>query len=241
MKTVAIIPARGGSKGLPDKNIRPLAGHPLIAWSIAAAKSTALIDRVIVTTDSEAIAAIAKTYGAEVPFMRPAELAGDYSTDLETFQHALQWLSQNENYNPELVFQLRPTSPIRFLHEMELGIRLLYDHPEAHSVRTVTPSPITPFKMWWVDGNEKPMRPLLQAEGIAEPYNMPRQKLPATYWQTGTYDVIRTEQIMHQNSMSGSAILPIIISNELAIDIDDLASFERAEALIPKIDCIKPA
>ena len=202
MKTLALIPARGGSKGLPNKNILPLAGHPLIAYSIAAGKSSQMIDRVVVTTDSEAIADVSRSYGAEVPFIRPAELAGDFATDLETFQHALKWLEENEGYVPDLVFQLRPTSPIRFVSEIEKCIEMLHQNPEADSVRTVTPSPITPYKMWKLQGVNEPMQALLEVPGMEEPYNMPRQKLPSTYWQTGTYDLIRRDIIMNQNSIS---------------------------------------
>lgn len=239
MKTLALIPARGGSKGLPNKNILPLAGHPLIAYSIAAGKSTQLIDRVVVTTDSEAIADVSRKYGAEVPFLRPADLAGDFATDLETFQHALKWLEEKEGYVPDLVFQLRPTSPIRFVNEIEKCIQLLEDNPEAESIRTVTPSPITPYKMWVLEDENKPMKPLLSVAGMDEPYNMPRQKLPQTYWQTGTYDLIRREVIMGKNSMSGKVILPVTIENELAIDIDEITSFQKAEKLMSTLNCIK--
>lgn len=240
LNTLALIPARGGSKGLPNKNILPLEGHPLIAWSIAAAKASPGIDRVVVTTDSPEIARISKEYGAEVPFLRPAELAGDFTTDLETFQHALNWLEDQDGYRPDLVFQLRPTSPVRFLSEIEHCLRLLHEHPDAQSVRTVTPSPITPYKMWFMDGEDQPLRPLLTVEGMAEPFNMPRQKLPKTYWQTGTYDLIRRDVIMEQDSMTGQVILPICIENHMAIDIDDIQSFRKAEELIRTVDCIRP-
>src|SRR5512133_1984176 len=109
----ALIPARGGSKGIPRKNIRNFAGYPLIAWSIAAAKQSQLVTRVSVSTDDEEIAAVAHELGAETPFLRPAEFAQDKTTDLPVFEHALNWLEQNEDYHPEIVIQLRPTSPIR--------------------------------------------------------------------------------------------------------------------------------
>jgi CMP-N-acetylneuraminic acid synthetase len=110
---LAIIPARGGSKGIPRKNIRSFASWPLIAWSIAAAKQSAYVTRVIVSTDDEEIAAVAREYGAETPFLRPAEFAQDKSTDMPLFEHALAWLAEHEGYQPEVVVQLRPTSPIR--------------------------------------------------------------------------------------------------------------------------------
>ena len=110
---LAIIPARGGSKGIPRKNIRDFAGYPLIAWSIAAAKQSELVTRVIVSTDDEEIASVARECGAETPFLRPPEFAQDNTTDLPVFEHALQWLEEHENYQPEIVIQLRPTSPVR--------------------------------------------------------------------------------------------------------------------------------
>src|SRR5512140_1442523 len=110
---LAIIPARGGSKGIPRKNIRDFAGYPLIAYSIAAGLQAKSVSRVIVSTDDEEIAAVARQCGAETPFLRPAEFAQDTSTDLPLFEHALQWLAEHENYRPEVVVQLRPTSPLR--------------------------------------------------------------------------------------------------------------------------------
>src|SRR4249919_3067538 len=102
---LALIPARGGSKGIPRKNIRSFAGYPLIAWSIAAAKQASNVRRIIVSTDDEEIAAVAREHGAETPFRRPSELAQDQTTDLPVFEHALQWLETNENYQPEIVVQ----------------------------------------------------------------------------------------------------------------------------------------
>src|SRR5262249_7126007 len=110
---VAIVPARGGSKAIPRKNVRLLGGVPLIAYSIEAGLTARTVDRVIVSTDDEEIAAVARRFGAEVPFMRPAALAGDSTPDLPVFQHALDWLDAHEGYRPEIVVQLRPTSPLR--------------------------------------------------------------------------------------------------------------------------------
>jgi CMP-N-acetylneuraminic acid synthetase len=112
-ETLALIPARGGSKGIPRKNIKSFAGYPLIAWSIAAAKQSSLVTRVIVSTDDEEIAAVAREWGAETPFLRPDELAQDKTTDLPVFEHALKWLEDVEGYRPDIVVQLRPTSPFR--------------------------------------------------------------------------------------------------------------------------------
>jgi CMP-N,N'-diacetyllegionaminic acid synthase len=239
VEILAIIPARGGSKGLPGKNIRPLNGHPLIAYSILAAISCKSITRVIVSTDSEEIAAVARQYGAEVPFIRPADIAADMSTDLEVFRHALSYMEQADAYVPDYVVQLRPTSPIRFAADIETCITKLLRHQEADSLRIVTESPITPYKMWTINDPGKPMTPLLSVNGIEEPYNEPRQRLPKTYWQIGTLDVIKTAVITEQNSMSGKSILPHVIDSRFAVDIDDIQSFSKASEVLNNYDCIK--
>lgn len=239
MNILAIIPARGGSKGLPNKNILPMLGHPLIAYSVKAAKDSSYINRVIVSTDSEQIAEIARSYGAEIPFMRPDEYAQDLSTDLEVFRHALQWLKEKEGYVPDYVIQLRPTSPVRQAQIIDQCIERMLRNPQADSLRIVTPSPITPYKMWTLVDEEQPMLPLLSVDGVKEPYNEPRQRLPKTYWQIGTLDVIRSHVIIDENSMSGDVIMPHIVENVFAVDIDDLSGFQKAEEVISKYDCIK--
>src|SRR5512134_1933665 len=178
---IALIPARGGSKGIPRKNIRNFAGYPLIAWSIAAAKQAACVTRVIVSTDDEEIAAVAREYGAETPFLRPSELAQDDTTDLPVFEHALQWLEQNEGYRPEIIVQLRPTSPVRPQDCVDSSVNILLAHPDADCVRGVVPAGQNPHKMWRFSGEDGPMMPLLAVDGIAEPYNAPRQVLPPVY------------------------------------------------------------
>ncbi len=139
-EVLAIIPARGGSKGIPRKNIKPFAGYPLIAYSIEAGLRAGLVTRVIVSTDDEEIAAVARQYGAQVPFLRPPELAQDDTRDLPVFQQALSWLEEFEDYKAEFVVQLRPTSPIRPRHCVDDAIRILLEHPDADSVRGVVPA-----------------------------------------------------------------------------------------------------
>ena len=160
-EVLVLIPARGGSKGIPRKNIRDFAGSPLIAYSIAAGLQADLVTRVIVSTDDEEIAAVARQFGAETPFLRPEEFAQDRTTDLPVFEHALTWLKENENYIPDVVVQLRPTSPIRPKDCVDAAVRLLIDHPEADSVRGVVPAGQNPHKMWRIgaDGrmHEKPV------------------------------------------------------------------------------------
>src|SRR5512133_3705377 len=171
---LAVIPARGGSKGIPRKNIRNFAGYPLIAWSIAAAKKSELVTRVIVSTDDEEIAAVAREWGAETPFLRPAEFAQDKTTDLPVFEHALKWLAENEKYCPDVVVQLRPTSPIRPKGLVDAAVRVLLEHADADSVRGVVPAGQNPHKMWRLrsgDGSPGsstgvgPMKNLLAVDG----------------------------------------------------------------------------
>ena len=228
---LALIPARGGSKGIPRKNIRSFAGYPLIAWSIAAAKQSELVTRVIVSTDDEEIAAVARECGAETPFLRPAELAQDTTTDLPVFEHALQWLEENEGYQPEITVQLRPTSPIRPKGMLDHAIRILLEHGDADCVRGVVPAGQNPFKMWRFDGEDKPVKPLLTVDGIAEPYNAPRQILPPVYWQTGHIDAIRVSTIKQKHSLTGDVIYPLVIDPRYTVDIDNLSDWAKYEAL----------
>ncbi|MFN2216946.1 MAG: cytidylyltransferase domain-containing protein [Anaerolineales bacterium] len=226
---LALIPARGGSKGIPRKNVRSFAGYPLISYSIMAALQSETVTRTILSTDDLEIAEVARQWGAEVPFMRPTELAQDGTTDLPVFQHALHWLAENENYHPDLVIQLRPTSPIRPLRCVDEAVKLLLDHPDADSVRGVVPSGQNPFKMWKIKKDNGLMHPLLELEDIPEPYNAPRQELPLTYWQTGHIDVIHTEVILEKDSMSGTRILPYLIDSAYTVDIDNLFDWKRYE------------
>jgi YrbI family 3-deoxy-D-manno-octulosonate 8-phosphate phosphatase len=235
MRILALIPARGGSKSIPRKNIRPLAGHPLVAYSIAAAIQSQLVSRTIVSTDDEEIAQVARGCGAEVPFLRPLEYALDNTTDLPVFIHALNWLRDNEGYQPDILVQLRPTSPIRPPGCVDQAIQLLLDHPQADSVRGVIPSGQNPFKMWQVD-EQGHMVPLLPVEGITEPYNAPRQSLPHTFWQTGHIDAIRYATILQKKSLSGDVILPLHLDPRYAIDIDTLRDWQRAEWIISRAD-----
>lgn len=233
LNIVAIIPARGGSKGIPHKNIKLFAGYPLIAYSIAAAKESKYVSRILVSTDDPEIAAVARDWGAEAPFLRPAEISGDMALDLPVFQHAVRWLAENEGYRSDIVIQLRPTSPFRTPGLVDDAIRLLLDHPEADSVRGVVPSGENPFKMWRVDEKTGRMYGLIPVEGLAEPYNSPRQALPKTYWQTGHIDAIRPERtFMAGESMSGKVILPLFLDPAIKVDIDNPSDWEKYEAVL---------
>ena len=229
---LALIPARGGSKGIPRKNIRSFAGYPLIAWSIAAAKRSELVTRVIVSTDDEEIAAVARQYGAEAPFLRPSEISQDKTTDLPVFEHTLKWLEEVEGYQPDVVVQLRPTSPIRPVTMVDDAIRILLEHKDADCVRGIVPAGQNPFKMWRFNGEGQPLNPLLKVDGIAEPYNAPRQILPPVYWQTGHIDAIRISTITQKKSLTGDVIYPLLIAPKYTVDIDTLPDWAKYEALV---------
>ena len=240
LEVLAVVPARGGSQSIPRKNIKPFAGHPLLAYSIAAGLQGERVTRVIVSTDDAEIAEISRDYGAEVPFLRPAELAKDDTTDLPVFQHTLDWLSSEEGYHPEIVVQLRPTSPVRPRDCVDRAVEALLDRPEADSVRGVVPSGQNPYKMW-VISDAGSMSPLLR-DGPAEVYNQPRQGLPATYWQTGHIDAIRASTLVKKKSMSGDVILPLLIDAGYAVDIDTENDWHLGQRLVEEnsLDMVRP-
>lgn len=229
-EVLALIPARGGSKSIPHKNARLFLGHPLVAYSIAAALQARAVTRVIVSTDDEDIAELARGYGAEVPFMRPAELAQDDTLDHPVFAHALAWLAKQERYKPDLVVHLRPTSPLRPPDLVDRAVETLLAHKQADSVRGVVPSGQNPHKMWKL-GGDGAMQPLLKVKGVKEPYNAPRQALSPTYWQTGHVDAIRASTILMKKSMTGDTIWPVHIDPRYTVDIDTQSDWRRAEWL----------
>jgi len=232
MEILAIIPARGGSKGIPRKNIRDFAGYPLIAYSIQAALTSKYVTRTIVSTDDLEIAKVARQFGAETPFIRPSEFAQDRSLDLPVYKHALEKLRDQEGYIPDLVVQLRPTSPIRPINLVDDAIEAILNNPKADSVRGVVPSGQNPHKMWKFNRELGTLEGLIKVEGIQEPYNAPRQVLPETFWQTGHIDVIKPEVILEQNSMSGNNILPIFIDPDFTVDLDKPSDWPKAEWIV---------
>ncbi len=223
---LALIPARSGSKSIPHKNIRPFAGKPLLVHSIEQAKACPTIQRVIVSTDSEAYAELARQHGAEVPFLRPAEISGDASTDLEVFQHALRWLVAHEGRAPALCVHLRPTHPNRRVADITAAIDLLVAQPEWDSVRSVVPAPEPPFKMWFrrADGELSPV----VTTDLPEAHSRPRQTLPPAFLQNASIDVIRSRTILENNSIAGARIGSLLLDE--FHDIDTTEQLAAAEA-----------
>ena len=226
---MALIPARGGSKGIPHKNLRPLAGIPLVAHSILVAKQSKQIDRVVVSTDSPEIAEIAKEYGAEVPFLRPGDLAEDSTPDFPVFEHCLEWFEANENYSPDIVVHLRPTGPLRTVEEIENGIQLLCDQPDADSVRSVNEPHQSPYKMWTQDGNF--LRPLLLSEDVPESFTAPRQILPRVFETNANLGVTWQKTIDQKRSILGDNIAPLMTEGPV-VDIDSEFDLIIAEQVL---------
>lgn len=223
---VALIPARGGSKGLPGKNIRMLRDRPLIAYSIGQALLSRA-DRVVVSTDSDEIAAVARRYGAEV-LRRPAALAADLTPDLPVFEHAIDALTLRPQ---DLLVHLRATSPLRTSGTINWCIDACVRDPECTAVRTVTRPAHTPFKMFYEC--EPYLKPLFEeVDGVREPINQPRQVLPAVVEPNGCVDVVRVSTILDHKSMTGPRIRPVLMERDSTVDIDTLEDFERAERLM---------
>lgn len=212
---LALIPARSGSKSIPHKNVRTFAGKPMLAHSIDHALAARSVGRTIVSTDSEEYAEIARAFGAETPFLRPAALAQDDSTDLEVFQHALQWLRDHEDWAPEIVVHLRPTYPTRAPGDIDRVVDILHTDSSLDSVRTVAPAPATPFKMWLRDSRGL-LTPVVDRGD--EAYNQPRQTLPAVYLQNASIDAVRSRTIVEQGSMTGRRIFGYLTDHHLDID-----------------------
>ncbi|TCL69971.1 N-acylneuraminate cytidylyltransferase [Hydrogenispora ethanolica] len=230
MNILAIIPARGGSKGVPGKNIRLLGGYPLIAFSIAAAKLANDITRVVVSTDSAEIAAIAQSYGAETPFLRPAELARDQSADLEFMRHALEWFQKHEAKIPDYLVHLRPTTPLREPQVIEAAINRLLNHPEASSLRSAHLAPESPWKWFRLDelGYFRSFGGNIDNEVL----NNPRQAFSDAYIPDGYVDVVIPALILSSGRLHGEKMLAFVSPN--CTEVDTVSDFELLQYQLEK-------
>ena len=221
MEILCIIPARSGSKGIKDKNIKLLNGKPLLSWSILQAKKCDYKMKIIVSTDSEKYKKIAEESGAEVPFLRPKEISQDLSTDFEFVNHCVNWLKKNQNYKPKIIVQLRPTQPNRKVEDINKAIKLFIDNYDNYdSLRSIIPIKKSCFKMYLLDKGKNKLDPIFKKfKNLNEPYNQCRQILPTTYLHNGYIDIIKTD-ILKNNTISGSNILPFIMKDDDNIDID---------------------
>ncbi len=217
--TIAIIPARSGSKGVPDKNIRKLSGHCLLEWSIKACIKSQLIDKVYVSTDSEDYKNIAINLGAMVPFLRPKEISTDTSTDYEFVAHALDWFSEN-NDNPQIIAHIRPTTPFRDPLLMDEAIEVFKKNNNATSLRSIHPMAESAYKSLEItkDGRLKELG-LINAD--LDSVNNPRQSFPPTYIANGYIDLLSADFIRDNKSIHGNYCIPFITPVTQEIDIEE--------------------
>ncbi len=218
-QTIALIPARSGSKGLPHKNIKLLGNHPLIAWSIIAASKANDIDRVIVSTDSEEYATIAKKYGADVPFLRPAEISGDRSTDYDFIIHALNWLRDFDE-EPDLIVHLRPTTPFRNPFLIDKAINIFRKNNKATALRSAHEMSESAYKTFEISEDGRFKR-LGSVEFNLDAANNARQQFPPTYIANGYVDVLSTSFIRGNKIIHGDWVVPFLTSLAQEVDIED--------------------
>lgn len=228
-RTVAVIPARGGSKGIPHKNTARIGGKPLIAWTIDAARRAPHIDRVIVSTDDDAITAIALECGAEVPFKRPEHLAQDSTPGVPPIIHALGWLADNEGYQPDGVLCLQPTSPLRSVDDIEAVVRVL-SSGEADSVVSVVPSHHHPLWMKLIDG-EGYMRDYTCTTSIPPR----RQELPPVYALNGALYASLVPQFLQRESWYGERTLAYVMPQDRSLDIDSEWDIRVADLILQQM------
>lgn len=222
---VGLVPARGGSKGLPGKNIKPLAGKPLIAWTLEAARASGVVNRLIVSTDDPAIAQAARDHGAEVPFLRPAALSRDETSALDVALHALDWL-ESQGALPEFLLWLQPTSPLRTSQDITAGTALM-DQTHAPAVLGVCEVKVHPLDVLSLD-----------SQGALGPYlpgglrSVRRQDLPPAYQLNGAFYLNRTALLRSQRTFIPPGSKPLVMPPERSIDIDSAWDFFLAESLL---------
>jgi CMP-N,N'-diacetyllegionaminic acid synthase len=224
---VALIPARSGSERVRDKNIRPLAGHPLLAYAVASARRSEIFDRVVCSTDSGKIAEVAQRYGADVPFLRPAALATATSPDIEWIRHALDQLE--EHY--DLFAIVRATNPFRGPDVLRRGFEQLLETPEADSIRAVELVKQHPGKMWVLEG--KTMRPLLEQSQLDVAWHAGQyQALPPIYVQNSALEIAWTRVVSQTGTREGRVVAPFLTQGHEGFNIDDEEDWERARRLL---------
>lgn len=218
-KIVALIPARSGSKGVSNKNICELGGFSLLAWSIAACKASTLIDRIIVSTDSEEYSNIAIKEGAEVPFLRPVEIAGDRSTDYDFIKHALDWFLQNGG-EPEYIVHIRPTTPFRDPALIDQAVAAFINNPHATALRSVHPMSESAYKTFEIASGGQ-LKRIASDNTELDAANNARQQFPSTYIANGYVDVLSTAFIRKMQLIHGNNVLPFITPVVNEVDTAD--------------------
>jgi CMP-N,N'-diacetyllegionaminic acid synthase len=232
---VALIPARSGSERVRDKNIRPFAGHPLIAYAIASARQSGLFERVLCSTDSGKIAEVAQRYGADVPFLRPPALATSISPDIEWITHALTQL--DDHY--DLFAIVRATNPFRGPDVLQRGLEQLLATPEADSIRAVERVKQHPGKMWLLEG--KTMRPLLDQSHLETAWHAGQyQALPEVFVQNSSLEIAWTRVVSQTGTREGRVVAPYLTQGYEGFNIDDEEDWDRARRVLDAGDAILP-
>ena len=226
---LALIPARAGSKGIPDKNLRQLGNHPLLAWSIKACSMSKLINRIVVSTDSGEYASIAKNYGAEVPFLRPAEISRDQSSDLEFIRHALEFLGEEDSYLPDYIIHIRPTTPIRIPENIDLAIeKFSTSTGNFTSLRSVHEMSESAYKTFEIEDGQLVSAFFKQQD--LEASNQPRQSMPKTYSPNGYVDIVVPSLVSSHSKIHGDKVFPYL--TEQVIEVDTVWDFQMLEMQI---------
>ena len=235
---VALIPARAGSKRVPDKNIRPLAGHPLMAYTIAAAMDSGVFSDVIVSTDSEHYAKIAKHYGAQVPFLRPAALAGDQSPDIEWVEFTLSRLQESDRKH-DCFSILRPTSPFRLPQTIQRAWQAFSSQQGVDSLRAVEKCTQHPGKMWVVRG--KRMMPLLPLGPAEQPWHSSQYpSLPEIYVQNASLEIAKSQVVFEDRTIAGNVVMPFLTTDYEGFDVNNEYDWQLAEHTVRKGDAGLP-
>jgi len=228
-RAVAFVPARSGSERVPGKNVRPLAGHPLLAYAIETARQAGVFERVVCSTDSDEVAAVARHYGADVPFLRPAEYATSTSPDVEWLSYTLERL--DETY--DLFAIVRATNPFRGPDVLRRGLEQLLATPEAESIRAVERVKQHPGKMWLLDDDGRTMRPLLDQSHLDVAWHAGQyQALPPVYVQNSALEIAWTRVVAETGTREGRVLAPFLTEGLEGFNVDDEDDWERAESLI---------
>ena len=226
---VALVPARSGSERVPGKNVRPLAGHPLLAYAIESALQSGVFERVVCSTDSEEIADVARWYGADVPFLRPTEYATSTSPDIEWLAHTLERLE--ERY--DLFALIRATNPFRGPQTVRRGLGQLLDTPEADSIRAVERVKQHPGKMWLLAEDGRTMSPLLDQSHLDVAWHAGQyQALPEVYVQNSALEIAWTRVVSEHGTREGAVLAPFLTHGLEGFNVDDEEDWERAERLV---------
>lgn len=237
-RAVAFVPARSGSERVPGKNVRPLAGHPLLAYAIETALQSGVFERVVVSTDAEEIAAIARWYGADVPFLRPPEYATATSPDIEWLAYTLERLGRPY----DLFAIVRATNPFRGPDAVRRGLDQLLATPEADSLRAVELVKQHPGKMWVLAEDGRTMHPLLDQSQLEVAWHAGQyQALPPVYVQNSALEIAWTRVVSETGTREGRVVAPFLTEGYEGFNVDDEADWERAERLVASGAAALPA